>query len=53
MSNYVRSASYQTKWKRCTHKIKGYLELNMHAQRIAYRFRYIAAVDMRTITISL
>ena len=24
-----------------------------HAQRIAYRFRYIAAVDVRTITISL
>ena len=32
---------------------EGYLQLNPCAQRIAYRFRYIAAVDAATITISL
>ena len=46
-------AYYQVLRKRSTHKIKGYLALNIYAQRIAYRFRYIAAVDMQTITISL
>ena len=44
---------YQALRKICTDKIKRYLTLMLYAQRIAYRFTYIAAVDVRTITISL
>ena len=44
---------YQQKRIICALKIEGYLQLNPYAQHIAYRFRYIATVDVGTITISL
>ena len=47
------TVQYQQKRIIRAHKSEGYLQLNPCAQRIAYRFGYIAAVDAGTITISL